>query len=1188
MAIPKIKDIYKKDISHKVKGVIMAEQWDDKTVYEELEEFVITRELNKHITKFFEAYNDVNENKKDTIWVWISGFFGSWKSHLLKILSYLLENREVKWKTPLKFFNEKLEDEPLLIWDITRAIWNSNIDVMLFNIDSRAGKNSKNNKDGILEVFVKVFNEKLWYCSDIPWLADFEHTLFMKWDYKKFKTKFKEVSNEDWNKIKDNFYFERENVIKALSQWNIMSENDANFWFDGDWANYNMSVKKFAKIIRKYCDKIGDNHKVIFLVDEIGQYIWDSTDLMLNLQTIVEDLWKELTGQAWVMVTSQEAIDTITEVKWKDFSKIQWRFPTKLILSSANTDEVIKKRLLEKTSDAKEELEALYIKKETIIKNLISFSSSTADMKIFKSKEDFSDTYPFIPYQFNLLQKVFEKIRETWVTWSHISDWSRSMLNWYQEAWSSILNATIWTVVPFSSFYNTIETFISNQIKTTIVQAEDNGVLEKKDIEVLKVLFMIRYVKEMPCDLENITTLLVSNIDEDKQVLRENVKASLSRLISQTLIHKNWDEYLFLTNEEQDINKQINLEVIDRADLLRYIWDVVFNGFYKQKKYSYSVSNNYNYNQLIDDYGYENTKQHGLVLKISTSYSDTNSESLFYNKEYALWDIRLEDDKDLYENLRNLKKIEKWIKKNSWNNASDTVKLIINNKSKEIDEIRARIRKLLEENIRNWVVSINWKKVDDIKWTWSVITMFNDILNRLCISVYKNVDWITRHYSEDEIIKILKSNTIEEQTLIEVEDNRSSIEEIRAYINTQSDRSIKTSLKMIIEKYISLPYGWNETDISWIIAHLFVIWDIQLKYNEEVLHKGSSYIIDYLTKNREYDKLIVSTKKQTDKRILLNVKSIISENFDRTDLPENEDDLYEKIKSIFIEEDKKLVNFASKYQIAQYPVKMKFEISNDIITTFTNIPDNISLFTHIIQKKEEIEDLEANITTITQFFNSQETIFTDSKEKITFYENELDLFLPEEKEKIDLEKMEEINTILSSSSPYSQIKDLPTLFIDIKRWYNEVLEIRRSDIISHLENIISDVNDEIVKNSLSESFEKKLLSSFEQIKITINNTKSCKDLRALSSSISDKNRSANNAITNEINRIISEKETLDSLRIEWEEKLVEKKKQVTLEIDSFVKKWITIETNNDIDKYTEELNKKLKEKLSVGDNIRII
>jgi len=97
MTISKIKDIYNKDISEKVKWVIMAEQADDNTIYTELEEFVVTKEIHKHIKNFFDSYNNVNDNNKDTIWAWISWFFGSWKSHLLKILSYLLENREVKW-----------------------------------------------------------------------------------------------------------------------------------------------------------------------------------------------------------------------------------------------------------------------------------------------------------------------------------------------------------------------------------------------------------------------------------------------------------------------------------------------------------------------------------------------------------------------------------------------------------------------------------------------------------------------------------------------------------------------------------------------------------------------------------------------------------------------------------------------------------------------------------------------------------------------------------------------------------------------------------------------------------------------------------------------------------------------------------------------------------------------------------
>jgi hypothetical protein len=1178
MTISKIKDIYIKDISQKVKWVIMAWQGDEDTIFTELEEFVITKELHKHIKNFFDNFNNVisNPNKNATIWVWISWFFWSWKSHLLKIFSYLLENKEVKWKTPLNFFEEKLKDDILLFWDIERVIKKNynNTEIILFNIDSKAWKNSKNSKDWILEVFIKVFNEKLGYCADIPWLADFEHTLFMRWDYEKFKVMFNEVSGNNWDDIKDNFYFERENVIKALIESNIMSENDSNHWFNWDWKDYNMSVSKFAEIINKYCEKKGNNHKVIFLVDEIGQYIWDNTSLMLNLQTVTEDLWDKLIWKAWVIVTSQEAIDTITDIKWKDFSKIQWRFPTKLILSSANTDEVIKKRLLEKTKEATEELEAYYIKNETTIKNLFSFSSSTADMKLFKDEHDFSVTYPFIPYQFNLLQKVFEKIRVIWVAWSHIADWNRSMLNGYQEAWSSILDKKIGAIIPFSTFYNTIETFIWNQIKTAITQAKDNSKLESIDIEVLKLLFMIRYIKEIPCDLENITTLLISDIDTNKLELRNNIKYSLDRLISQTLIHKNGDEYLFLTNDEQNVNKEINAEEVDKPELLKHIWDVVFNDFYKTKKYSYSTFNIYDFNQLVDDYQYLYPKQYDLVLKITTSYSDNNDNSLFYSKNHALWEIRLENDKELFSNLSNLKKIEKWIKKNNTTDQTKNIRDIINDKSKETDE-----------SIRNWTIFINWKEISDIKSTSTVTNLFNEILNKLVINVYKNALWITKHYNEDEIIKILRINNIEEQTLINISDNKIAIEDIKNHILLESERFNKTTLKAIIEKYTSIPYWWNETDIAWIIANLFISWDIQFKYNEEILHKWDSDIIWYLTKNREYEKLVIQAKKQIDKRTIFNVKSIIQGNFDETDLSDNEDELFAKVKIIFGKQLEKLNQISSKYLVSNYPIKNIYDISKDTIMKYSKITDNLSLFNHIIEKKDEIEELEKNIRIITQFFNSQVQIYDDSKKKIAFYESEFKLFFPDDIAKIDFTKVEELRDILSSSSPYSNIKDLPTLLLEIKSWYREVLEIKKNDLLNKLTTIVSELEEYINKNSLSDTFKSKIISSFDEIKNNIEKNESCKELMALTQTITERNKSANSQITNEINRINDEKNILSWTRIWPSEKI---KKQIDIEIDTILEKWVKIETIEDIDNYTNKLNKLLKEKLSSWENIRII
>src|SRR5690606_14568038 len=120
------------------------------------------------------------------------------------------------------------------------------------------------------------------------------------------------------------------------------------------------------------------------LVDEIGQYIGDSRDLMLNLQTVTEDLGTYGEGKVWIIVTAQESIDSLIKVKGDDFSRIQGRFDTRLSLSSISVDEVIKRRVLEKKEYVTERLKQLYYEKSAILKNLISFRDSTADLRGFE------------------------------------------------------------------------------------------------------------------------------------------------------------------------------------------------------------------------------------------------------------------------------------------------------------------------------------------------------------------------------------------------------------------------------------------------------------------------------------------------------------------------------------------------------------------------------------------------------------------------------------------------------------------------------------------------------------------------------------------------------------------------------------------------------------------------------------
>ena len=427
-----IKDMFRKEIDREIQGVIIVGQGEETNVAQELEEYVVTKELQKHFADFFASYKKGINGNTPKMGVWISGFFGSGKSHFLKILSYLLANKEVGNKHALDFFVEdrKIVD-PMVLADMKLAA-NTPTDVVLFNIDSTSDSTGKQNKDAIVNVFLKVFNEMQGFCGSMPHLADLERHLTEANRFDEFKEAFEEEYGDSWESSRQDFDFIQDSVVDVLVDMDYMSESAARNWCEKAAEPYQISIEDFAKRVKAYIDRHGKNHHVVFLVDEIGQYIGDDSKLMLNLQTVTEELGKECMGKAWVVVTSQQDIDSITQVKGNDFSKIQGRFDTRLSLSSANVDAVIKKRILDKTDTAAETLRLLYDQKATIIKNLIIFNDGV-EKKLYSNNNDFAEVYPFVPYQFNLLASVLTSIRTHGASGKHLSEGERSMLALFKE-----------------------------------------------------------------------------------------------------------------------------------------------------------------------------------------------------------------------------------------------------------------------------------------------------------------------------------------------------------------------------------------------------------------------------------------------------------------------------------------------------------------------------------------------------------------------------------------------------------------------------------------------------------------------------------------------------------------------------------------------------------------------------------
>ena len=458
-----LQNMYKSDIDRDINGVIKVAQDDEYSIEQELREYVITKELRKHFSTFFSNYEKSIYIPTDKIGVWISGFFGSGKSHFLKMLSYLLANKEVAGKKAIEYFRDKFDD-PMMVAQMEQCV-KIPTDTILFNIDSKSPLNK--DKTAILRVFAKVFNEHRGFYGDNLKVARLEQFIQKKGKTNEFKASFEQLNGSSWDDSRDAFAFYEDDIVSALVETLGMSEESARNWFNSEESS-EFSIETLVNEINEYIESKGKDYRLLFMIDEVGQYIGSDSDLMLNLQTIVEMLGSKCRGRVWVIVTSQEAIDSITKITGNDFSKIQGRFNTRLSLSSSSVDEVIKKRILAKTPEAEDVLAHSFDKNRSVLKNLFDFDSAPSDVKGYAGEEDFIETYPFVPYQFRLVQNVLAQIRKHGNSGKHLSGGERSMLSGFQEAAQAIEMKDETALVPFYLFYNTVHTFLESSIRRVI------------------------------------------------------------------------------------------------------------------------------------------------------------------------------------------------------------------------------------------------------------------------------------------------------------------------------------------------------------------------------------------------------------------------------------------------------------------------------------------------------------------------------------------------------------------------------------------------------------------------------------------------------------------------------------------------------------------------------------------------
>ena len=1195
-----VKNMFAKAIDRDIKGVIKVGQGDDENVRQELEEYVVTRELQKHFADFFSSYKKGITGNTDKMGVWISGFFGSGKSHFLKILSYLLENRVVDGKTALDYFIEdrKIKDEMVLA-DMKLAA-NVSSDIILFNIDSKSGMaDAQNNKEAILSVFLKVFNQHLGFYGTNPFLADLERHLSDEGKYEEFKSIFAEIRGKEWEASRHQFRFVQDQVCKTLVHIGYMSMEAAKNWCESSTGAYNIDVATFANMVKHYIDKKGNNHHVVFLVDEIGQYIGEDSKLMLNLQTVTEDLGSACGGKAWVVVTSQQDIDSITKTKGNDFSKIQGRFDTRLSLSSANVDEVIRKRILEKTESGRQTLSLLYDEKDTIIKNLIIFNDGI-EKKLYSDRVNFSAVYPFVPYQFNLLASVLTSIRTHGASGKHLAEGERSMLALFKESAVRIMDKSEGTIVPFNMFYDALEQFLDHSHKGVIIRAYDNEYLNPDkaedcfDVNVLKTLFMIKYVKEVVANLENITSLMVSSIDEDRIALKSKVEEALKRLVRQTLIQKNGEIFVFLTDEEQEINREIESQNVEISEVVGKVSELIFDGLYDEKKYRYPAFNGrytFGFNQFVDDRPYKANQNFDISLKILTpNYemgTDETTLRLMSGQSKSVL-VVLPDDKAFIDEIRSALKIEKYLRLNTSNTVSK-YEQIKEAKRVEMRERGGNARIFLEQALRSADIYTNGDKLTI--GTKDITARINEAMGKLVNTTFHKLSYIDTAMGEANVRAVLKGTNNSQISLEGTVQtpNRLALNDVIDFISMNSVRHAKTSMKAIMERFTKPPYGFIEDDVQWLVGKLFKDGDVAFFVNNDVvtlLTKTEDEVYRYLSRKEYLEKLLTEKREKANDKQKKAVRDVMKELFNIT--PSSDED--DAILKSFQQYASHLKNDLEKLEIhyknePSYPGKNIIKEGKSLLLNLLDIQYSSEFFKAVDEKQDVLLDFAEDYEPIKAFFKGDQIdIWNRSLKLIKIYDDSKTFIVNAEIESV----VEEVKSIMKKSAPFGEIRKIPELLDRYTDLYSSMLTEMEKPIFAAIKEARQRVIEDLDSKECKESFSKKVAERFDEL---YKKAESCNNVATLQN-IKVEADALKVRLLNEIGeeeaRLIAARKPITPVVPPtggvndppgtYDLPKVKKQKTVSIKTINTEATW-RIETEADVDRYVDALKAKLKQRI---------
>lgn len=1098
----KLEEIYYPDINRPVNPAVSATKLDPDTEDVEIREYVFTDEIMNGLFRILDAIK--NNEPYNHIGIWIDGYYGSGKSHFLKYLDYCItpDTQEralqhyldaVKAVDPMdESHNLNFEYDDLL--SIASWLKKATIDTCIFNLETSYDQ-SQDKKLAFLQVFWNEFNGKRGFNKfNLSLAQNLEKPLQEKGVFEEFKKRIAEIGG-DWNNpsdaadIVDNELGMVLDIACELAP-TLDKESIRKRIINRDTA---ISIDRFGMELNSYLKDKGDNYRLIFLADEVSQFINNERDRYLNLQEITAKLSEACHNKVWVTCTAQQDIRelessmNIPEERDKE-GKIKGRFEVKVSLKGTQPEVITQKRILNKDEKAKPVLAKLYEEKSPSFPLQFKLPNS---YNAYEDEKNFIDYYPFVPYQFKLIMQVFNSFLQLGYVATEVKGNERSIIKVVHATARATRHEEVGKFISFDELYNNMfEEGLQAQGQRAFNNARDMAKKYSADpkfaLRVANVLFMVCNISAtdkllFPASIDNITTLLINDVDTPRLNIREKVEKVVQYLCDNNIIRREEgkkgapDTFEFYSEEEMNVATLIGNENVDNNTQAEVLRDVIFRYFSNLRNKETYKTRTFSVGVLIKGRSFLSSNNPDITIEFHVDNDAENADQLSMTNPSASRMIfflgpQFAENKRLAKALYWYCQVNRYMMKPVTSKENGDIRDEFNKRAKD------QMTTLIEPEIHKILDScpvISGMSVMDIPELDNKhgVDRYHEAVQHHLASIYTKAGLVDNGVVPQST-DLLKKAILRPVQSGDYEGVNASLtpaeKEVEIYLNKQfGDANVSD----VVAKFAKAPYGWNS------VCTLYEINELVRRHRRDYSYANNPHVDIQTVASR----IVTETNKFTLREAEIIPQDVVNQFIDawknifgtmqalsttdssqlyrQTHDPEYNKGLPARIKAFN--------SYINTY--AAYPFIQPLKDAVELFEEWNNMRDPVKFFTTVTEKQNDARQLVDTCKEVIAFIHDQMPLY---KKILTFIRTNEDnfQFVPDEKK----ETVDSLKQLTTQSWPI-HIRDYKKLMDDVSK----ILEAKRTEIRKEIAEAYNETFDQLENAAAKQNVKKDVLVNRE-------------------------------------------------------------------------------------------------------------